>query len=411
VNNELLWLSAVGLTDQFIHDRIDTATYTADVERHHHLVLARNADDASETATTTHVDEATGEMVQVSVTGGRTVTRLVVENELRFLLYRHWSLYDAMLHSVYVASRVSTWAERGETRLKQLFASMGIPLAQLRQKWAYMDERIKRELPAKLAEWAPQIGLTDYTYGSIVKVTAYRTQIAAADVVCAVSALLESCGTASDSGAADENDAPPVDENDAGNAAAADAAADAAYADAAAKAAAASWERSFWRAYDALGAHSVDEPELAAGLELATQLQRALVETGRLVIENRKWQALGKFTKVVLGECPALHFFLNAPMAASRLALFLSDTMRETGCKLKPMVVAVPDVLNKQHLVIAVTGSARLAGVTCNTFGNKFRKAAEDMGAEILQERFETQSIFIASSDLSVFFTHLLNAL
>jgi hypothetical protein len=40
------------------------------------------------------------------------------------------------------------------------------------------------------------------------------------------------------------------------------------------------------------------------GLELATQLQRAVVETGKLVIEDRKWQQLGRFVRVTLGECP-----------------------------------------------------------------------------------------------------------
>jgi len=45
--------------------------------------------------------------------------------ELRFTLYRHWTLYDAMFHSSYVASKLGIWKERGRQRLTGLLAKMG----------------------------------------------------------------------------------------------------------------------------------------------------------------------------------------------------------------------------------------------------------------------------------------------
>jgi cell division control protein 45 len=45
--------------------------------------------------------------------------------ELRFTLFKHWNLYDAMLHSSYVASRLGIWKERGRKRLTGLLAKMG----------------------------------------------------------------------------------------------------------------------------------------------------------------------------------------------------------------------------------------------------------------------------------------------
>lgn len=45
--------------------------------------------------------------------------------ELRFMLFRHWTLYDAMLHSSYVASKLGIWKERGRKKLTGLLAKMG----------------------------------------------------------------------------------------------------------------------------------------------------------------------------------------------------------------------------------------------------------------------------------------------
>jgi len=45
--------------------------------------------------------------------------------ELRFLLFRHWNLYDAMYHSSYVAGKLGIWRERGKKKLTGLLAKMG----------------------------------------------------------------------------------------------------------------------------------------------------------------------------------------------------------------------------------------------------------------------------------------------
>lgn len=46
-------------------------------------------------------------------------------DELRFALFRHWTLYDAMFHSSYVASKLGIWKEQGRKRLTGLLAKMG----------------------------------------------------------------------------------------------------------------------------------------------------------------------------------------------------------------------------------------------------------------------------------------------
>ncbi len=39
-------------------------------------------------------------------------------SEYRFFLYRHWSLYDAMFHSPYVAAKLNVWNQQGTAKLQ-----------------------------------------------------------------------------------------------------------------------------------------------------------------------------------------------------------------------------------------------------------------------------------------------------
>ena len=45
--------------------------------------------------------------------------------DFRFTLMRHWTLYDAMLHSTYVAARMHTYTDKGQRKLNDLLAKMG----------------------------------------------------------------------------------------------------------------------------------------------------------------------------------------------------------------------------------------------------------------------------------------------
>ena len=52
-----------------------------------------------------------------------------VVDDFRFALLRHWTLYDAMRHSTYVAVRLQTWTDSGQRRLQELLARMGFLLS------------------------------------------------------------------------------------------------------------------------------------------------------------------------------------------------------------------------------------------------------------------------------------------
>jgi cell division control protein 45 len=133
-------------------------------------------------------------------------TGIRLSPEPKFLLIRHWSLYDSMLHSPYLFSRLKTWNESGLKRLHKLLAKMGVSLVQCSQPYAHMDIILKRELRAKLLKYASLYNLDDMvpsvdTDGKdragakdgwgFVRSWGWRATLSAQDVGVVISALLE----------------------------------------------------------------------------------------------------------------------------------------------------------------------------------------------------------------------------
>ena len=108
-DNDLLWLAILGLTYQYITSRISRNNYDKYYSIYESEVRRLNADIPSANSGARSPDDNSIRIVE----------------ELRFTLWRHWNLYDAMLHSGYVASKLGIWRERGRKKLQGLLAKMG----------------------------------------------------------------------------------------------------------------------------------------------------------------------------------------------------------------------------------------------------------------------------------------------
>jgi cell division control protein 45 len=112
--------------------------------------------------------------------------------ELRFTLLRHWSLYDAMVHSSYVASKMAIWREKGRRRLTGLFAKMGYSIPNAQQSFQMVPMKNREELTERLDQFAPEYGLLELSYPSFIRYFGYQRQpVGAADMVESLSALLD----------------------------------------------------------------------------------------------------------------------------------------------------------------------------------------------------------------------------
>ncbi|CAI5710748.1 unnamed protein product [Peronospora destructor] len=147
-------------------------------------------------------------MVTKNDTTGYEDGKTIFEEEYRFMCYRHWSLYEAMYYSDYVASKLGLYHDQarrvgariaagnsgndvGDTALHIFLARMGFSLRQSQQKFSYMPLEMKQKLREKTQEMAPEFGLDDLFYGSFKHTFTFQYQLCAADAVYGLQALLE----------------------------------------------------------------------------------------------------------------------------------------------------------------------------------------------------------------------------
>jgi cell division control protein 45 len=285
--------------------------------------------------------------------------------EYHFVLHRHWSLYESMLNSPTVACRLSIWSEAGRRKLDQLFAKMGFPLQQCKQKFSVMSSEIKELLPEKLEEHAADFGLVDVTFPSFVKTLDNKLQLSAADCVHVVAALLDvGVGNA-------RNSHTPMSDIAASN---------------------------FWKAYDVLGVR-VNWDLVTQGLSSAVALQQSVVREGIDVLLKKIIVRNGPFRYAVLHDSSNLDVFSH-PLILTRLALFLLDSLKRPGKPSKPLVVCALNKSRNTYLILGVTAAAPSTRAKRNDFGVSFLQAAKLTGATIQFHSFDSSVIEILQRDL-----------
>ncbi|KAG8093515.1 hypothetical protein GUJ93_ZPchr0012g20322 [Zizania palustris] len=360
--NELLWLACVSLTDQFVHERITNERYQAAVmELEQHINGSGNLDPSGVGSVVTLKD---GTKIRAP-----EASRIAYEDEPRLMLLREWSLFDSMLCSSYVATKLKTWSDNGLKKLKLLLARMGFPLADCQKRFQYMSMEVKRKMRDEFDRFLPEYGLTEFYYRSFLRVHGYRSKVSAADVVYGITALLESLN------------AEP--KNPKGSSAA----------------------EQFWVAYSALSLSNVDQ--LRKGMESAIEIQRAILRQGSSAITKTGFIRSAKKFRWVKLDDPVDTDKLCHPQALTKFCLFLMDALKERGARMKPLICACLAKEPNKVLVVGVCGKPRLGAVKGNAFGNAFRSAAEEIGADYFHDMFESSWIVLDVVAVSSFMIRL----
>ncbi|KAH8065390.1 hypothetical protein JL720_12807 [Aureococcus anophagefferens] len=94
------------------------------------------------------------------------------EAELRFMLHRHWPLFDAMYYSNYVAARLSVWKADGKRKLQELLAKIGLSLEHCKQRFAFLSEAQRASMKERLRDQGPAYDLDDPFTTSFHRVSA-----------------------------------------------------------------------------------------------------------------------------------------------------------------------------------------------------------------------------------------------
>ncbi|KAJ7184280.1 CDC45-like protein [Mycena filopes] len=421
VDNELLWLAILGLTFQYTTSRISRAFYDTYHALYHDEVFRLNPQPpAAENATVS--------------------AQLRSCDSCYFGIGR---LYDAMLHSSYVASKLGIWKERGRKKLTGLLAKMGFSILQTQQPYSHMDMDLKKTLLQKLNVIAPEYGLVELSYPSFMRCFGYRSQpLSAADAVEGVSALLDVAGgikmevdvegarnggewfgggkvweaaaTARDNSRRkreERENIPPGGQGAAG-AAKAKPVGEGGEVDEDAEGEGSKevqwWVKNFWTAFDALS----DIGPLRHALNLSMTVHRAIIDQGTSIIDKQDIRTMRNHRVVVLTQGPHLALFSH-PGVLSRLALWLVDALRDrlagtnvstrTKRKSLPFVVACLNESTQSYIVVGVMAALDFGDVRKNEFGLAFLDAKERCNARTRHGSFDTSVLEINQEDLKVF--------
>ncbi|KAK7049250.1 DNA replication initiation factor cdc45 [Paramarasmius palmivorus] len=424
VDNDLLWLAILGLTFQYTTSRISRDFY----ERYHSVYY--------DEVFRLNPPPPEGEKALKSLNPDDESIRTT--EELRFMLYRHWNLYDAMLHSSYVAGRLGIWRERGRKKLTGLLAKMGFSIPQTQQPFPHMDMDLKRSLVQKLNDNAPEYGLVELSYPSFMRCFGFRTQpLSAADAVEGISALLdvaggvrmeveidgtrnggewfgggrlwEAPGSTSRKRNEDRENIPPGGHPAETNATSkmkklGDSEGDGQVQ----KEEVPWWVRNFWTAYDAL----TDIGPLCQALKLSMSLHRAIIQRGTSIIDKQDIRTMRNHRVVVMQQGPDLSLFSH-PGVLSRLALWLVDALRDklpgtnvsvqTKKKSLPFVVACLNEASHSYVIVGVMAALDFGDVRKNEFGLAFLDAKERCNARTRHSSFDTSVLEINTDDLKMF--------
>ncbi|MBN3314168.1 CDC45 protein, partial [Atractosteus spatula] len=292
---DMLWWSVVGLTDQWVHDRIphmkyvtDVATLQRHVSRHNH----RNEDEENSLS----ID----------------CMRISFEYDLRLALYQHWSLYESICNSCYTSSSFKLWSIHGQKKLQEFLADMGLPLKQVRQKFNSMDVSIKENLREVIEESSNKYGMKDIRIQTFGVHFGFKNKFLAGDVVHAAAALLENV----------EGDEKGTD--------------------------------SFIKALDCLSRSNIEQ--LHQGIDLGKKKLIAVQQTVASCICTNLIISQGPFLYCYLMEgTPDVKLF-SKPLSLTLLSKYLLKAFvrstRNKRCKLLPLIMAAPLDVEKGTVIV-----------------------------------------------------------
>ncbi|EGG16230.1 cell division cycle protein 45 [Cavenderia fasciculata] len=345
----LLWYAIVGMTDQLVHERVSTKVYQQEYDHLRSLVLNTYPAD----------DLASQNVLKVSAASARLdqqqKERIVPCEDYRFMLYRHWNLYESLYNSKYVACTLQTWKAKGRHFLETLFALIGIPLDQAKQKYLSMNSQFKNTLKQQLAFHAPRFGLNEIYYNSFLKKYECSIDISASDTVYAVTALMESDNLETD--ASDEE----------------------------------IWEQNFWDAYDSLSNKNVELLEI-------TRQVTVMIEKKNVILQ-------GPYRYAILNDSVELKYFTH-PMALTKLGLFMMDALVSMGKQKKPFLIAALNESNNNYLIVGISGS-HSSDIQKNSFGFYFKEAVKLTNCTFKYQSFDTSVVEIAKIDMPNFIEKL----
>lgn len=340
---DLLWWAIVGITEQLLLGKIESSTYTLEAQGiQSHVSRLNNRSSANSSA--------------------QTAIKITYENDLHLALYRHWSVRDSIINSMYSACQLKLWTLNGRTKLDELLVEMGLPIVQAKQQYNSMDLLLRKDFFSMVEKTANKFNLSGIIFGSFTLQYGYKSRYSASDYVHAMVSLLEQI----------EHDHTA--------------------------------ESCFLQALEGL---SRSRKELLdSGIEKAKLLLDAIFKHVKTSLESKLVHSSGSFLYIIFQE---ENILFSSPYGLTMLAKFILQAFisMPKNRKLRdlPLIASIPiDTVREINLMV---GIPPVTDDTKNLFGKVFEAAAIKSNAAVSQDFFDTNIIQIRQGDCNKFFDAL----
>ncbi|CAL7947002.1 unnamed protein product [Xylocopa violacea] len=349
-NLDMVWWAIVGSTEQAILGKVESRLSVLD-----------------EGSLQAHVSRLTHKQGgDVDNPQQQSTVRITYDKDLLLALYRHWTVEASLRHSIPTAVSLRLWSVRGEQRLKELLAEMGLPLAQSKQRFSAMDLALRHEFRQMIEKLAGKFKVDSVIGTSFTLQYGYRFKYCASDIVYAMLAIIESSS---------KEKLPQC---------------------------------CFLDALDCLSRTKKDI--LESGIEKAKLMLNSIFKTAQSILQMKQVRSAGSFLYIIISEGIADNFVFSHPYPLMMLAQFILkayvDSSRSRRAPEWPLVAS--------STYNAGDGTCLVVGIppVCedqprSLFGRAFEQAAKNTNSFIDTDYFDTTIIRLKIDERSKFFDAL----
>ena len=409
-NTYYLWYLIISMTDEYLRYHISDKKYDKIYAICQNEILRIEKKKSKE--------DDTLKIYKSTAKEGKTI---LIGSDYKLILYRHWNLYDSFIYSTYPLGILSTWKEPGKGEVQKIFAYMGIPLSEARQKYRYMKNEYLDTFRDKIIDVSKKFFLNEIIFHSFIYQFDNNTEMSASDCVYLLSCLIEcpfeefnNLEIEDDEFNEDNNSNISDDEEEKNNKSEiGDKGEDEEHNPdniiSKKNRKNENTLKKFWMAYRFLSLKKLNMTNSL--IDIAIKFQIALTNSATAILDKNGVKNEQKFRySIVSGNLSDDSRYFHYPGNLERLCLVISETYKQLkGKKIenKPYLLAYIDAENKTYVIDGNLGCNKKDDEEKNTFPIQFKFVAKKLKIPVSYNYSTEEIITIKKDDLYSFINQI----
>lgn len=382
-NNSLMWLWVLGLTDQFLSYRINKKLYEKRGLEIQKEIIRLNINKKNNSLFNKR----------------KNFNMISLEKEINLILLKYWNLFDSLMFSNYTIPKLKSWHEQGKNDLNRLIAKLGIPLTESKQLYKYLSPLYKDSIKEKI------INIDNFDFSDILISTfsiAFDNKnfFNSFDFCFLCNNVLNCPENFSNIVLKLEKEKVDNEEN--------------------VDIFESNKEENFWTVYHHLLERDIKY--IKEGIDYSIENQKNIVNTTFDLISKNAITNCSSFRYVILSYenfSSKIHINHLLLEKISNLIIKIKYEIQnkyyemkklDKKAKMKPLVICILNIKKKSYYVLGVNGiDNNNLKIKKNSFGNRFKNAAEKAQVRYSCDFFESSMIEIHEDDFENFMDSLIS--